>query len=210
MYGADLEGIETSERARVIVDGAIPYPDQWFDVVVTNQVFEHVADPPPALREIRRVLKPGGVFIALFPDRSTWFEGHVGLYFVHWFDPRSRVLRAYLMACHQLGLGYFREGKTAAEWANWVRELMITEVFYHEPRKVRSWWTETFGERPQSMAHDWMISRIEGSKRLRRLAGLARQPWMGPFLGLVCRIRAGLVIRIRNRAASPDKPGGLS
>lgn len=41
----------------------IPFPDQAFDVVFSNQVFEHVRYPERLLAEVRRVLSLGGMFI---------------------------------------------------------------------------------------------------------------------------------------------------
>ena len=43
---------------------AIPYPDAAFDVVIANMMLYHVPDIAQALREICRVLKPGGRFFA--------------------------------------------------------------------------------------------------------------------------------------------------
>lgn len=40
---------------------ALPFPDAAFDVAVAHFVIEHLRDPLPALREMRRVLKPGGI-----------------------------------------------------------------------------------------------------------------------------------------------------
>jgi len=39
---------------------AIPVENASFDVVLCLQVLEHVADPPAAVRELRRAVRPGG------------------------------------------------------------------------------------------------------------------------------------------------------
>jgi len=50
--------------------GIIPYEENTFDVVFSANVLEHVADPVIMFKEIRRVLKPGGVF--LFKTPNFW------------------------------------------------------------------------------------------------------------------------------------------
>jgi SAM-dependent methyltransferase len=40
------------------------FADATFDLVITEDVFEHVADPARASAEIRRILKPGGVHVS--------------------------------------------------------------------------------------------------------------------------------------------------
>ena len=42
----------------------IPFPDGSFDAVIANMMLYHIPDIPGALREIRRVLRPGGTFYA--------------------------------------------------------------------------------------------------------------------------------------------------
>ncbi len=41
----------------------IPFADQVFDIVFSNQVFEHVRHPEVLMREVTRVLRTGGVFV---------------------------------------------------------------------------------------------------------------------------------------------------
>jgi len=169
---------ETSGRIGVIRDGHIPFGDRWFDVVISNQVFEHTATPR-------------GKFIAIFPHYGVWFEGHVGLYFAHWLARFPRLQYGYLRLCHKCGFGYYRDTAGVAGWAQLLKDV----VFYHRRRTIERWWSDVFGHRPESMAHDWMVFRITASPRLRRLAPLAKMRWFAPFLATICHLRAGLVIK---------------
>ncbi|OGY64952.1 MAG: hypothetical protein A3I24_02730 [Candidatus Harrisonbacteria bacterium RIFCSPLOWO2_02_FULL_41_13b] len=45
----------------------IPFKNNHFDCVLVNNVLEHCSTPPQLLREINRVLKPGGVLIGTVP-----------------------------------------------------------------------------------------------------------------------------------------------
>ena len=38
----------------------MPYPDNYFDMVISNSIIHHLPDPLPFLQEVRRVLKPNG------------------------------------------------------------------------------------------------------------------------------------------------------
>ncbi|MCQ2458239.1 MAG: methyltransferase domain-containing protein [Clostridia bacterium] len=51
-----------SIRYRQIDIQDIPFPDRSFDFVIANMMLYHVPDPDKGLREVRRVLKPGGIF----------------------------------------------------------------------------------------------------------------------------------------------------
>jgi SAM-dependent methyltransferase len=50
--------------------GAQPFADASFDLVVTQDVLEHLPEPLPALREIHRTLKPGGRHVFTVPRRT--------------------------------------------------------------------------------------------------------------------------------------------
>lgn len=73
---------------RKVEDAPLPFDDSSFDVVLSFQVIEHIPDPATYLEEIRRVLRPGGIFIVATPDRATrllplqrpWNKFHVHEY----------------------------------------------------------------------------------------------------------------------------------
>ncbi|MDQ3464872.1 MAG: methyltransferase domain-containing protein [Actinomycetota bacterium] len=60
---------------------ALPFPDDSFDVAVSTQVLEYVADIPGALAEMRRVLCPGGRALVLDTDWDSvvWHSSDVSL-----------------------------------------------------------------------------------------------------------------------------------
>lgn len=85
VWGADFQthpNLEFAEWFRLLgPDGAIPFPDDTFDVVVANMVMEHVESPAAFLHEISRVLRPGGVFIGHTISGShyvTWIRQLIG------------------------------------------------------------------------------------------------------------------------------------
>lgn len=63
----------------------LPFDDASFAAVLSCGVLEHVADPGASLREIRRVLVPGGTFyVYKLPNRSSYLEAiarRMGLYY---------------------------------------------------------------------------------------------------------------------------------
>ena len=52
---------------------SIPFPDNAFDIVLCLDVLEHIENDDAALKEIRRVVKPGGIIIIFVPTfRFLW------------------------------------------------------------------------------------------------------------------------------------------
>jgi SAM-dependent methyltransferase len=56
-------------EARVLDTDRYPFADASFDACVSNYVLEHLADPGSHLREINRILRPGGVYLFRTPNR---------------------------------------------------------------------------------------------------------------------------------------------
>jgi ubiquinone/menaquinone biosynthesis C-methylase UbiE len=67
----------------------LPFPDSSFDFVYSHGVLHHTPDTPRAIREVHRVLSPGGRAVIMLYYRDS-FNYHVNLGIV-------RRLRAYLL-----------------------------------------------------------------------------------------------------------------
>jgi len=62
----------------------LPFPDAWFDVVTVAFGLRNMTDYPDALREMRRVLKPGGRLLILdFSLPNGWLRGPYRFYLHH-------------------------------------------------------------------------------------------------------------------------------
>jgi SAM-dependent methyltransferase len=69
-----VEAARSRGRQALLVNGdePLPFDEANFDGVVLKDVLEHVADPVGLVREVRRVLRPGGKVFASSPDAQRW------------------------------------------------------------------------------------------------------------------------------------------
>jgi len=75
--GLDIEsGLNYEDvKADVLWDGKkMPFDDASFDVVISTEVLEHVPNPDDYLMEVKRVLKPGGMFFFTVPFLMSLHE----------------------------------------------------------------------------------------------------------------------------------------
>jgi SAM-dependent methyltransferase len=66
----------------------LPFADDHFDLVISEQVLEHVMDQVGRLRELHRVMRPGGCALHFFPGRYSLLEPHVHVPFGGFFAHR--------------------------------------------------------------------------------------------------------------------------
>jgi len=68
------------------------FPNEFFNVVITTQVLEHVRDLDAFFGQAARVLKPGGAMANMYPSAACFIEAHTYTPFYPWF-PRDILLR---------------------------------------------------------------------------------------------------------------------
>ena len=95
--------IKTSDVFRTINQN-IPFEDNTFDYIFSNQVLEHVENLDKSANEIARVLKTDGFYYSASPAKFKIIEPHIFVPFAHWL-PAGKFRSNYLSICFYLGIG---------------------------------------------------------------------------------------------------------
>jgi len=138
----------------------IPFPDNYFDLIVSNQVMEHVEDLDSVLSEIDRVLKPNGRVLSVFPDRGTWREGHCEIPFLHWFPKGSRFRVYYALCLRLLGFGSYTAGKNPLQWCEDTCIWLDKWTHYRTSKELDLYYTRYFTD-VRSIETNWLTQRVK-------------------------------------------------
>ncbi|MET0699013.1 MAG: methyltransferase domain-containing protein [Nakamurella sp.] len=120
----------------------LDFPDDSFDVVHAHQLLQHLTDPVAALREMRRVCRPGGVVAARDADYAamTWYPA----------DPRlTDWLSLYHQVAHNNG-AQPDAGRRLLAWAHAAGFPDVSasaSVWCYATPDERAWWGNTWAER---------------------------------------------------------------
>ena len=106
LYGGQIIGLEfdferaaeAGARSPNILNAAgesLPIPSEAFDLILSHEVLEHVQDDDRAVREMVRVLRPGGRIVIFVPNSGYPFETH-GIYWREKYSFGNKPLVNYL------------------------------------------------------------------------------------------------------------------
>jgi SAM-dependent methyltransferase len=76
-YARDVVGV----NAHAATLEAMAYPDQTFDVVTLVEVIEHLYNPAETMKELRRVIRPGGLLYISTPNEESIYHSVGNLYY---------------------------------------------------------------------------------------------------------------------------------
>ena len=144
----DLARAEIARRGLTNVDFAVgdvhelEFADDTFDVVHAHQVLQHVTDPVTALREMRRVTKPGGVVAVRDSDYAafTWF-------------PEFPELTEWLALYERIARGNGGEPDAGRRLLAWAREAGFADItatsstWCFATPEDRAWWGGMWADR---------------------------------------------------------------
>lgn len=171
---------------------ALDYPDGSFDVVHAHQVLQHLGDPVRALREMRRVAKPGGLIAA----RDVDYGG------MDWY-PDSPVLDEWRQLYLAVARGNGGDPRAGRRLHVWAREAGCTDVtcsssnWTYATEAERAWWGGLWADRTvkSSYAATATESGYATAEDLERIAEGWRAWaadedgwWLCPHGEILCRV----------------------
>jgi SAM-dependent methyltransferase len=130
-HGWQVEGVELNETAGRTTSArlGVPvfigpfeeahYPDASFDAVTMWDVLEHLHDPLASLRELRRIVRPGGVLFVRVPNAASYVAWLCGRYWVGYDLPRHMTVftpKTLRRALAQAGFGQIVRSYTSGSY----------------------------------------------------------------------------------------------
>jgi len=152
----EAAGLAAKIRSVLVTPGRLPFPAASFDVVFSKDSLVQIPDKPAIFAEVRRVLRPGGRFIA-----SDWLRGGEGKYSPEMLEYFRLEGIAYNMA-------------SPAQSARALREAGFAEVAL---RDRNAWYLDLAQREVAAMEGPWqpIITRQIGPARARHFIDNWRQ-----------------------------------
>src|SRR5262249_51078888 len=117
-------------------------PDASFDIVHAHQVLQHLADPVAALKEMRRLVRPGGIVAVRDADYGSFT----------WYPADARLSR-WLALYHEIARANCGEPDAGRYLRAWARQAGFTRVeasasaWCFATPEDRAWWGGLWADR---------------------------------------------------------------
>jgi len=145
----------------------IEYPDEYFDAIIANEIISHVRELEESIREVSRVLKPGGVFLIR--------DGNNSLFLL------SRIMRRRFWRRIESGpvdKSWFRATDIPLPFYE-IRQKMILEKFPQmDPEKVK-----LFSRKTAGMFGDEIFEAIRELEETGEISKHPEFPYRNPMTG---------------------------
>jgi SAM-dependent methyltransferase len=171
---------------------ALDFPDDSFDVVHAHQVLQHVGDPVTALREMRRVTRPGGIVAVRDGDYAafTWFPPLPEL--AEWLELYERVARG--------NGGEPDAGRRLLSWAHAAGFTDVTatsSTWCFANPEDRAWWGGTWADRmlTSDLARTAVATGAATTEDLQRISD-GWKTWAADDDGWISVLHAELICRV--------------
>ena len=201
-YGSDIRPRDDVGTEQLICNGIIrlmeppdyriPFEDNKFDFVTSDQVFEHVQDYDQALLEIARVLKPNGASLHIFPSRYKIIEPHQ-------YVPFGTIIhsRIWLRLWAAIGIrNAHQRGLSASEVVERNYRFLIDRTNYLPKRRIFDHFARRF-ETVRFVESEFLAH----SKRGKVVYAMSRFPLLGSLPGLYSTLQSRVIFASIPRAS---------
>ena len=148
--GYDCYGLEVEDNKKVISqlktyendflknkifyikhDNTTKFTPNFFDIVITNQVLEHMSNKIEFINELRRILKTGGFSYNILPAKYRFIEVHIKMPFVHWF-PKNNLRKILIIFFNIFKINHWSECKNLSfsQQVKYYFEYSMNKTFY--------------------------------------------------------------------------------
>lgn len=152
---------------------ALQFDDASFDVVHAHQVLQHLTDPVAALREMQRVLRPGGIVAVRDSDYAAFA-----------WAPADPLLDRWLELYHEVTRHNGAEADAGRHLLGWVQRagfrdaVASSSTWTYATVEMRAWWGGLWADRVRhsSLAEQAVAYGLSDAAELERIAA-AWQRW---------------------------------
>jgi SAM-dependent methyltransferase len=189
------------QRVLTIAPNArMPLANSFFDIVVANQVFEHVSELGHVCNEIARVMRSGGILFALMPTLEVFWEDHLKMPWVHRVPSGSKRQRILIRAFRRMGFGTARH-LWDDEWVSSAVDDLQKNIFH---RSVNEYLL-VFAKHFRLIAEEepnWARYRIKRHHLLKWTSPLFDLSFTEGLIRVAVRARAGAVLVLQRTDVS--------
>ncbi len=110
------------------------FPSNSFDIVAYQDVLEHITDPVGELREVFKLLKPGGLIFLVTPDIEGWWAKLLGPLWYHYKPVEHVVYFSQHSMERALKKAGFVDIKTSKTYHILSVEYTLNRLRFYQPR----------------------------------------------------------------------------
>jgi len=140
VYGVELSEYAAKESQKLglkVKTGDLisaKYPPNYFDAITLQDVIEHVGSPIRDIKEIYRVLKPGGIVFIVTPDIGGWWAKILGSLWYH-YKPAEHIMYFSQKSLKKLLKDYkFKNVESRRTYHIMSSEYIFNRLRYYAPQ----------------------------------------------------------------------------
>ena len=180
MYGKIGYGTDTF----FIYDGvSLPFDDNSFDVIISQQVLEHVHNVEKYFSESKRVLSSRGVILLEFPHRLVPFDTHTRMWFIHYLPS---IIRDVVY------------DKYAKNKSQYYSNLLNLQPIWHYKRLLKNMFSSITDVSEDRIGNFIYKEHYEGNMRVRSILDkLINIPFIGVFFKKILVVFANATLIVK-------------